>query len=99
MGVLTTVFTLLQQHQVMGETVSQTVRTMKAQGANQDPYLFFASLQYEQQTQLPEIELLHLAHQEGKFHKMTDRWKNYTQYEITICASYETLCHSIHNGW
>ena len=57
----------------MGETVSQTVQTMKAQGANQDPYLFSASLQYEQQTQLPKIELLHLAHQEGKFHKMTDR--------------------------
>ena len=86
MGVLTTLFKLQQQHHVMGETVSQTARTMRAQGANQDPYLFSASMQYEQQTQLPEIELLHLAHQEGKFHKMTDKWKNCTQYEITIYA-------------
>ena len=59
---------------------------MRAQDAIQDPSLFFAKLQCEQQTQLPEIELLHLAHQEGKFHKMTDRWKNYKQYEITIYA-------------
>ena len=75
---------LQQHHHVMGETVSQTAQTMRAQGANQVQDLFSANLQYGQQIQLPKTELLLLAHQEDKFHKTTDKWENCKQYGITI---------------